>query len=390
MTRTATRAERHALIYSGRFGDVTFGEDHPFKVLRYRLTYELMEELGLLRAPGVSVVEAPVIAEERLATFHRPAYLARLEEFGRSDVPRADFRFGLGDVENPVFPGMYDWARLGCGGTVEAVRQIVDLGCRTAFNMAGGCHHAQPARASGFSYLNDAVVGILEVVRRGLRVAYVDLDGHHGDAVQQAFYDSDRVLTVSVHENGRDFYPHTGFVDEMGKGPGFGFAVNIPLLRHADDLVFEQAFTRGVLPVLEAFGPDVLITQMGVDGLRTDPLTRLEYTTRFVEFSARAFLDTGLPWVVLGGGGYDKVNVARCWALLWGTILGRDLPDRLPPNFTRRLAELSRPATMLRDRPHLAQPNDFARAQQDLDRVLGFLERQLLPLHGIRPGRAGR
>jgi acetoin utilization protein AcuC len=250
--------------------------------------------------------------------------------------------------------------------------------------MAGGCHHARPARASGFSYLNDAAVAMTKLVQRGLRVAYIDLDAHHGDAVQQAFYDSNRVLTISLHETGKDFYPHTGFVTEMGEGDGYGYAVNIPFLRHADDLIFEQAFSRVVLPLLTAFKPDLLFTQMGVDGLRTDPLTRLEFTTRSVEFATRAFLATGLPWVAVGGGGYDCFNVARSWTLFWGVATGSPLPDELPPEFDRKGPDPDSSPGRLRDLPHLAHPDDFSRAQAELERVLGFLERRLLPLHEIR------
>ncbi len=386
MTSQASPGGRCALLYSRRFAETAFGEDHPFKAHRYRLTFEVMERLGLLAPPGVKVVECPLAEEAELLLFHRPDYLARLREFSLAEGARADFRFGLGDVENPVFPGLYDWARLSCGGTLEAVRQVLDGGCRLAFNMAGGCHHAQPARASGFSYLNDAAVAIAGLVRRGLRIAYVDLDAHHGDAVQQAFYRSNRVLTISLHENGKDFYPQTGFVTEMGEGEGYGYAVNIPLLRHADDLIFEQAFSRAILPLLDAFRPDLLITQMGVDGLRTDPLTRLEFTTRSVEFASRAFLATGLPWVALGGGGYDSFNVARSWALFWGAANGAPLPDDLPPGFGPNDPGKGAGPGRLRDRPHLAHPDDFSRAQAELERVLGYLERRLLPLHGARRG----
>ncbi len=389
MMPTGDRSERFTLIYSRRFAAVEFGVDHPFQVQRYRLSHDLMAELGLLDAPGVAVVEAPLAAEAELLGFHRADYLATLAAFSRPGEGRADFRFGLGDVENPVFPGLYDWARLGCGGSLEALRQVLDGGARAAFNPAGGYHHAQPARASGFSYLNDAVVTIGQALARGLRVAYLDLDAHHGDGVQQAFYASDRVLTISLHESGRDFYPQTGSVLEMGEGAGFGYAVNVPLLRHADDLIFEQAFNRVVLPLLASYQPDLLVTQMGVDGLRTDPLTRLEFTTGAVEFAARSLLATGLPWVILGGGGYDQLNVARSWALLWGTVIGATLPDRLPPRFAECARNLGGAGDRLRDRPHLARPGDFARAQRDLDKVLGVLERRLLPLHRKRPGGEG-
>ncbi len=381
---------RFGVIASQRFDDAGFGEDHPFQALRYRMSYELLAELGLLDGGSVIPVDSPLAPEEVLAGFHHPDYLARLREFSVAGSGRADFRYGLGDVENPIFPGMYEWARWCCGGTLEATRLVVDGGFRAVFNPAGGYHHAQPSRASGFSYLNDAAIAIGTLVRRGLRVAYLDLDAHHGDGVQQAFYSTDLVLTISLHETGKDFYPHTGFADELGEGAGYGYAVNVPFVRHADDLIFEQAFTRMVLPLLTAYRPDVLFTQAGVDGLRGDPLSRLEFTTRSFEFAARALRELQIPWVILGGGGYDKLNVARGWALFWGTATGTELPDRLPPKFAARVRALGGSGDALRDPPHLAQPGDFSRAQQDLDRVLEYLERRLEPLHGAWPGRASR
>jgi acetoin utilization protein AcuC len=375
-----------AFIYSSRFGAYSYGTEHPFKVLRYRLAYDLISELGLLNGGESRLVESPMASEEDLSSFHRRDYLETLREFSRGEGGRANFFYGLGDVENPVFNGLYEWARLVCGGTLEAVRQVVDGGCRAAFNMAGGWHHAHAARASGFSYLNDAVVAIQGAVRRGLRVAYVDIDAHHGDGVQEAFYDSDRVLTISLHETGDDFFPQTGYPQEMGRGEGYGYAVNVPFCAHSDDLIFEQAFKRVVCPLLSAFHPDLLVTQMGVDGLRTDPLARLEFTTGALEFAARSFLDTGIPWVALGGGGYEKVNVARGWALVWGVMSGMDVPDRFPPAFAATLAEIGADVVLLRDLPRLAHPDDFSRAQAFLERNLALLERRLFPLHGLSPG----
>ena len=377
---------RRAFIYSNRFGDYSYGTEHPFKVLRYRLAYDLIRELGLLDGETNLLVESPSASEEALSSFHRRDYLETLREFSRGDGSRANFFYGLGDVENPVFHGLYDWASLVCGGTMEAVRQVVDGGCRAAFNMAGGWHHAHAARASGFSYLNDAVVAIQGAVGRGLRVAYVDIDAHHGDGVQNAFYDSDRVLTISLHETGDDFFPQTGYPQEMGRGKGYGYAVNVPFCAHSDDLIFEQAFKRVVRPLLSAFHPDLLVTQMGVDGLRTDPLARLEFTTGALEFAARSFLDTGIPWVALGGGGYDKINVARGWTLVWGVMNGMEVPGRFPPGFAATLAEFGADSVLLRDLPRLAHPDDFSRAQAFLERNLAILERRLFPLHGLSPG----
>lgn len=386
MSKTVANSDSWALVYSRRFDDFTFGEDHPFKVARYRLTYELLRMLGLLDLPGVRQVECPFAPEELLAGFHAPGYLATLKEFSRDSTPRANFRYGLGDVENPVFQGVYEWSLLGCGGTLEAARQVVDEGCRVAFSLAGGYHHAHAARASGFSYLNDAVIAIQELVRRGLRVAYVDIDAHHGDGVQEAFYTSNRVMTISLHESGENFFPQTGFPQELGEGEGYGYSVNLPFRAHSDDLIFEQGFRSVVLPMLRAFSPDVLVTQMGVDTLRTDPLTRLEMTTGTIEYAAREFLATGLPWVCIGGGGYEKLNVARSWALLWAAIVGAEVSDHLPGDFVALIRDLGYDDTRLRDVPHLAQPNDFARAQESLEKNLRVLERKLFPLHGISAG----
>ncbi|MGE4545563.1 MAG: acetoin utilization protein AcuC [Pedobacter sp.] len=370
-------------IYSSRFGDFSFGGSHPFKVERFALTYQLLDSLQLLSKPAVRIIEAPLALESELLTFHRQDYLHTLKEFSRDDTLRADFRFGLGDHENPVFPGLFDWVTLCCGGTLEAVRQVVDKNHRCAFNMAGGWHHAHAARASGFSYLNDAVVAINLLLARGLRVAYVDLDAHHGDGVQDAFYDTNRVLTISLHETGKDFFPHTGFVRELGVGAGYGYAVNVPLAPHSDDLVFEQAFRQVVEPMLQSFAPDVLITQMGMDILRTDPLTRLELTTGSVDFAARSFLQTGLPWVALGGGGYDKLNSARGWTVLWAAMTGQPVGEFIPETFQEVIKPLGYEQSLLRDRPHLAQPDDFCRAQEELEKNLSFLKRRLFPLHGI-------
>lgn len=378
----------YALVYPSLFSCSCpdFGIEHPFKILRYHLTFRLMEEMGLLNSPGVRVFDCEGAPEERLTSFHDPAYLRTLREFSKDDTVRADFFYGLGDVENPVFEGCYDWARLVCGASMEAVHQVLEEEARLAFSMVGGMHHAHPARASGFSYLNDAVVAINAALDKGLRVAYVDIDAHHGDGVQNAFYNDDRVLTISLHETGRDFFPHTGFAGELGRGEGYGYSINVPFEPHSDDLIFEQAFRRIVLPLLGGFQPDLLVTQMGVDGLRTDPLTRLEFTTASIELATRLFLQTGIPWVALGGGGYDRFNVARSWTAAWAIMSGQEVASELPPFFLELAAQAGQRPEGLRDRPHLAQPDDFARAEEALEKNVRMIEQRAFPLHGLPPG----
>lgn len=375
-----------ALIYSRRFDTYSYGTLHPMKVERYRLTYDLMEACGLTRHSNVQIVDAVAATREELLKFHCSDYLDVLERYSRDNSSCANFKYSLGDIENPVFEGLYDWASLMCGGTITAVREVMQHGRRAAFSMAGGWHHGFAARASGFCYLNDVVVALQPLLEQGKRIVYVDIDAHHGDGVQQAFYSTDQVLTISMHESGKDFYPYSGFVREAGEGKGYGYSVNIPLVPHSDDLILEQALQRIVLPLIEAYKPDLLITQMGADFMRTDPLTRLEGTTAFMEYAARRFMATGLPWVAVGGGGYHSINVARAWTMLWAAMLDVELEYVLPLKFQAIVHELGIDQTLLRDPPHLAEPDDFARAQKALDENIAFLERRIFPLHHIRPG----
>lgn len=371
---------RTALIYSNDFDRFSYGDDHPFKIQRFLLAFELMRAYSLMELPNVSILDCPRAAEEALLTFHSPDYLDRLREFSESDEPRADFRYGLGDLDNPVFRGLYDWACLGAGGTIEAARLVVEEGYDIAFNLAGGWHHAHRAKASGFSYLNDAVVAINLLLEKGLRVAYLDIDAHHGDGVQEAFYDTDRVLTISIHESGMYFFPGTGFEEETGTGAGKGYSVNIPLVAHADDALFMKAFDEAAFPLIAAFNPDVLVTQLGADTFRTDPLTRLEVTTHSYTYILRKLKALGLPWVAVGGGGYNLINVARAWTLAWGVMNGIELPPRLPDPFVAKIARLGYPNRMLLDAMHWAQEDDRNVALDAVERSIAVIRETVFPV----------
>ncbi len=292
-----------ALIYSQKFEEFSYGEHHPFNLQRFRLAHELITSYGLDCCENAIYSEPPPISEEAILTFHDRAYIERMKEFSASETPRADFLYGLGDVENPVFYGFYDWAKLGTSGTCEAARLVSEEGYSAAFNLAGGYHHAHKAKASGFSYINDAVIAINSLLAKGKRVVYLDIDAHHGDGVQEAYYDSDQVLVISMHESGIYFFPGTGFEKEMGEDKGYGYSVNIPLIAHTDDPVYMKAFDEVVYPLLAAFDPDIIFTQLGADTFRTDPLTRLEITTHSYSFILRKIKALKIPWVATGGEG---------------------------------------------------------------------------------------
>jgi acetoin utilization protein AcuC len=370
---------RTALVYSHDFSACSYGDYHPFKVQRYRLAYDLMSQYGLTSLPGAHIRECGNVSDTELLTFHAPAYLQRLAEFNVSTDSRADFRYGLGDVENPVFPGFYDWARLCTAGTVEAARLVTEEGYDIAFNLAGGLHHAHRARASGFSYLNDAVIAINRLVTRGLRVVYLDLDAHHGDGVQEAFYETDRVLTISLHETGLHFFPGTGFEHETGKGGGRGYSVNVPLTEHTDDALFMKAFDEIAYPLIAAYDPDVLVTQLGADTFRTDPLSRLEITTHSYSYILNKLKALRIPWVALGGGGYDLVNVARAWTIAWGIMNEVTLSPRLPEEFVRTISAMGFSNTMLLDAMYWAEENDRNRALDEVEKSIAAIRKRVFP-----------
>ena len=373
-------SRKTALISCTELGNYSYGDDHPFKVQRFRLAHDLMSAYGLLELPGMELRRPREVSAEELLSAHTPQYLERLREFSLASEPRADFRFGLGDLENPVFPGMYDWACLGVSGTLEATRLVTEEGFAAAFNPLGGWHHAQPHKASGFSYLNDAAVAINYLLSKGKRVAYLDLDAHHGDGVQNAYYDTDQVLTISLHESGVYFFPGTGFEWETGEGKGKGYSVNLPLHAHTDDALFMKAFDEVAFPLIAAYNPDVLFTQLGADTFRTDPLTRLEVTTHAYAYIMKKLRALAIPWVAVGGGGYDMMNVARAWTIAWAVMNDRELSPRLPSSFVKLIAKLGFPHRMLLDAMHWAQEDDRNRALDAVEKSIAYVRATIFPL----------
>jgi acetoin utilization protein AcuC len=366
---------KSALLFARELSDCSFGTSHPFRPDRYRLAYELMEAYGLTVDPFVVIRDFPSVAEGELCTFHYPDYLACLREFSGAAHPRADFRYGLGDAENPVFPGMYDWAVQGVAATAEAARLVLDEGYGRVFHLGGGWHHGHRGKASGFSYLNDVVIAINRLVARGKRVAYLDIDAHHGDGVQEAFYDTDRVVTISLHQSGIYFFPGTGFEHETGVGPGTGFSVNVPFLEHADDEIFMRAFDEIAVPRISAFAPDVLVTQLGADTFRSDPLTLLEVTTRGYAHVVQRLAAFDLPWIGVAGGGYDSANVIRAWTLAWAAMNQVELSPELPATYAQGASLGGR----LHDPPHRSEEGTRCRAAAALERSLALLRKTGFP-----------
>lgn len=367
-----------AFIYSDRFSSYYYGANHPMKPVRLRLTYELIQELGLAALPGSTIVEARKASEKEILLFHTSEYLRVLKEANGGLIPVDGPAHGLGFGDNPVFSGVYDWSCYSTGASVQAASLVESNEAGIAFNIAGGLHHAMPGRASGFCYINDAAVAIRHLVSLGKRVAYVDIDAHHGDGVEYAFYDTDKVLTISIHESGQWLFPGTGLVTDTGIGEGRGYSVNMPLPPGTCDELYLRVFDEVVPPFIDAFKPDIIVTQLGVDSFETDPITHLSLTTLSFEPMVKRFRSFGLPWVALGGGGYDLSNVSRAWTLAWAIMNGVEAPNEIPDGFIRKNNDIFRTG-FLRDTPIPPFPLN----KEDLDcleRDLKYLREEVLPL----------
>lgn len=365
-----------AFFYTDRYFSFDYGASHPLKIERLKLTYELCRAYGLFELPGAKLLETEPASEADILRFHTPQYVEVLKraEQGLSD---GNYAHGLGPGDNPVFPGLWQWSLLHTGASLQCARLVSSGQARIAFNIAGGLHHAAANRASGFCYVNDVVLAIYHLLDQGKRVLYLDVDAHHGDGVQWAFYGDPRVLTVSFHQDGRTLFPGTGAASEKGRGEGLGYCVNVPLYPGTDDEVFWKGFEAVVPRLFEAFRPDVVVSQLGVDTLESDPLAHLEMTTNGFSKVARYLTDQAPAWVALGGGGYDLGNVARCWTLAWAIMNRVDLPDELPDPVRPVLARLGACHGKLRDAPHRSHWHD--RCLEHLDHVLRYLEEDVLP-----------
>lgn len=372
-----------AFVYSADYARFDYGPTHPLRNVRLRLTHDLIRAYGLLDLPHTQMIEARLATAEEMLAFHDPDYLDVLRRVNGGAAGRALSAYGLGTADNPVFPGVYEWSALVAGGSLQAMELVASGRAAVAFSIAGGLHHAHRAKASGFCYVDDPGVIIAHLVERGLRVAYVDIDVHHGDGVQWAFYDTDRVLTVSLHESGLSLFPGTGFVEETGRGKGQGFSANVPFAPGTDDEIFVWAFDAVVPPLLDAFAPDILVTQLGADTHWTDPLANLSLTTRGFAHAVRAFRATGRPWVALGGGGYDVSNVPRAWALAWAMMNGVDPPLGIPQAYCEACRALGLRAEPLLDGPHVVTGPTKETAWAFARDQVARLRRIVFPHHGL-------
>ena len=369
-----------AFIYSNDFAKYDYGSGHPLKPFRLRLTYELIKAYGLLSIADTTLIEARFSEEDDLLLYHTRDYIEVLKAVNRGLEMPGEEHYGLGIEDNPVFEGVFEWSRLVTGASLQAA-ELVDSGeVPIAFNISGGLHHALASRASGFCYINDPVIVISSLLKKGRRIAYIDIDAHHGDGVQYAFYHTDKVLTVSFHESGRYLFPGTGFEGETGEGEGRGYSVNIPMPPSSDDELFIYAFNEIVPPLIEKFRPDIVVGQLGVDSFLTDPLAHLNYTTNGFCEVVRKMKGLSPKWIALGGGGYDITNVAKAWTLAWAIMNSVDLPDELPEAFLEQHLLEGFSSRKLRDDEYHEKGARKEMMREEVRRVVTGIRKTVFPL----------
>lgn len=361
------------------------GGKHPAQPNRLKRLYELLCEYDAFETNMRRVVAPREATEDELAAFHTRDYVRAVRAMSdaayENRIPDGIVpeEYGYRTGGNPIFAGMYHAGAVRAGGGLQAAEMLLNGDANAVFHPAGGGHHGMPARTSGFCVFNDVVLAILKLLEHGLRVAYVDVDAHHGDGVQAAFYSDPRVLTISLHESGDTLFPGTGDVDEVGEGAGVGYALNLPFLRGTDDEVYLRAFCEIVPHAVSAFRPDVLVTEIGADAHVLDPLAHLNLTTRAYEEITRTLRELSPGrWLCVGGGGYREAVVPRVWSLVWGEMNGLTLPDALPPTYRVTYPDGER----LRDRALPAQDAETSNhIQEHADACVRFLREEIAWLH---------
>lgn len=383
-----------AVVWDDAYMEYDLGGDHPLDPVRLDLTMRLSRALGVLDAPNVTMLSPTPADDELLTLVHDPSYLDAVRR-APWDPWRAGH--GLGTSDNPIFERMHEASALIAGGSVAAAAQVWENRSQHAVNIAGGLHHAMRAQASGFCVYNDAAIAVAWLLAQGAeRIAYVDIDVHHGDGVQAAFYDDPRVLTISVHESPLTLWPGTGFPDETGTGDAIGTSVNLPLPAGTDDAGWQRAFHAVVPGALRAFRPQLLVTQCGCDTHHADPLADLGLSIDGQRASYGALHDLAHElcegrWLALGGGGYGLVRcVPRAWTHLIAEATGRrldpetEIPADWIADVRRRKLPASPPTTMTEGADLTFAPWDLDH-EESVDRSIAATRRASFPLFGLDP-----
>jgi acetoin utilization protein AcuC len=377
-----------AMLYMPEFARYDLGPHHPLHQERVRLHYELCKALGLLDQPAVVQPKFKPATEQQLRLVHTQTYLDLVRKLSQ----REGYSL-LDSGDTPAFPDAYEVTSLIVGGTLAAADAVMSGRVQHAWNPGGGFHHAHADRASGFCIFNDVAIACryLQTRHKVKRILYLDIDVHHADGVQEFFYRDPGVLTLSFHETGDFLFPGTGFQEELGEDEGRGFALNLPLPPYTLDEDYLRAFDAIVPPVVQAYRPEVIVMQNGVDAHYQDELGHLALTTRtYTEVAGRvhqlAHDYAHGRLIAVGGGGYSYLSVPRCWTLIFGQFAGLDVEDRVPAEWQQLFRQVTglQPPSRVRDHevPHPAEASR-ERVRKLVEQSVSRLQQLAFPLLGI-------
>jgi len=375
---------RAAFIHSPKLEEYQYPLECPFRTERAALTRKALISMDLLGGEGRAEVPFEPADRDTLLGFHTASYLAALEAAGSGQLDLDALNMGLGTPDCPIFRGMYEYAALACGASITGAKLLLADKADVAFNLSGGYHHAHASRAGGFCYLNDVVLACTHLAEAGKRVLFLDIDVHHCDGVQVAFYRRKDVLTMSFHESPRTLFPGTGTEDEIGEGDGRGYTVNVPFPAGLYDEAFLKAFRAIAAPIIGAFQPDVIVLEIGMDMLAGDPLAHLSLTNNAHAEVVEYLKGLGLPVLVLGGGGYNVRNTVRGWALAWSIFCGEGgADDDLSIGFGGVFLETTDWRGGLRDRILVPSTEVQREIEPLVDATIERVKASVFPLHGL-------
>jgi acetoin utilization protein AcuC len=375
---------RSAFIYTSAFDTYSLGSDHPFKPYKATMVYELCYRYGLFDRPWIKVYQPHPATEDVMAEYHSQEYIDALKGCNGGNFDFTMLHYGLGTGDNPVFKGVFDFSLLVLGASVASAELIASGEVDTTFSPVGGLHHGGYGHAEGFCYVNDIVIAINRLLKRGFkRILYIDIDAHHGNGVQDAFYDSEKVLFISLHQNGESLYPGTGFENEIGEGKGRGYTVNLPLPEYTDDEAYVRAFKAIYPDLVKAYVPECVVAQIGLDTLKKDPLTNLRLTNNGYCTVIEEIRKSCPRVLALGGGGYSVPDVVRGWTLAWAILNGIEPVDQFIGSVGSGVYGHGQGIDELRDLPHRISDALKKSVDSYVDNKIAYIKTTVFPLLGI-------
>jgi acetoin utilization protein AcuC len=374
---------RSAFVHSEQFGKFKAYQGYPWLFKRSDATYRLCEKLQLFDHDWISIYKPNPASTADILSFHTKAYITILRKANEGVFEEKWLRYGLGTTECPVYTGVYDYHALAAGGTLLGVELINRDKADIVFSPTGGFHHAGKDFAAGFCYINDVVIAIRKWLRLRKRVLFIDIDAHHGDQVQQAFYKTSQVLCVSFHESGKTLFPFkTGFEDEIGKGHGKGYTINVPLPENTSDEEFSWAFGEIFLPVAQRFKPDIVVAALGADVLFSDTFSHLRLTNISVNQALKIIVQVSPKLLALGCGGYVLENIARTWTLAWAVMNGLGPKEEDTALFGGMF--WGDGLSSLNDRPHFVSDDVRKKVKSNVRSVVRAIKKNVFPILEIK------